>query len=147
MRCSRQPQCPVITLPQHSHTPWNKKTHIPYLNTWSSDCPLQMTHGQGCQQCVAEADPKSRFQTPNRPGFSYLGWHPLNLNYVPLGHPKSALSGLHLPDTYEEMPCSHAFCSSAKINIPFNLHHKSKPLCLSHSLNTFQLVRTHLAGV
>lgn len=37
----------------------------------------------------------------------------------------------------------HRFCSLAKINIPFNFHHKSKPIRFCH----FQLVKIHPAYV
>lgn len=38
-----------VTFPTYSHTPYNKKTHIPYLNTQSSNCPcFKWLMGQHC---------------------------------------------------------------------------------------------------
>lgn len=55
----------AVTFPKYSHTPYNEKTHIPYLNTQSLNCPcFKWLMGQHCQQFVKEAGPESRFQPP-----------------------------------------------------------------------------------
>ena len=112
----RQPQDPAITLvvshfPQYSHIPYHKKPQIPYLNTVIKLPTSNDSWDRAASHLWKRLIQREQISAPKiilkiHPGCSYLGWHPLNLSYIPLGHPKSAFSGLYLPYTYKEMPCS-----------------------------------------
>lgn len=112
----RQPQYLAITLvvshsPQYSHIPYHKKTQIPYLNTVIKLPTSNDSWDRAPSHLLKRLIQREQISAPKiilkiHPGCSYLGWHPLKLNYIPLGHPKSAFLGLYLPHTYKEIPCS-----------------------------------------
>ena len=152
----RQPQCLVMTLavsffPQYSHTPYCKKAQIPYLNTviklptsndsWDraashlSERLIQRWQISACKSFL-----KFILDVPNLGGI-------LLISIIPVPVIQNQLSQVWALHTLvKKHPCfPQTFFCSARINIPFNFHHKSRPVCLCHFLNACQLVKTHPA--
>lgn len=152
----RQPQCLAMTLvvsyfPQYSHTPYRKKAQIPYLNTviklpTSNDsCNRAASHLlerliQREQISARKSFLKFILDVPNLGGI-------LLISIIPLLVIRNQLSQVCAFHTLvKKRPCfPQTFFRSARINIPFNFYHKSRPVCLCHSLNACQFVKTHPA--